>query len=129
MTNEPEWEKEFEKYWIYFCQYYPEKEKGLFGNIKSFIKEEKEKSYREGQRSLDAHILCRKEEIENIAKDKSELLSKIEEEVNDCFWECQMHGKAIFKLAVDCDDCREALVVNQILKDVKSILSKYKVNK
>ena len=36
--KENEWEKEFDKkFWIYFVQYYPEKENGLFGSIKSFI--------------------------------------------------------------------------------------------
>ena len=38
LQKESEWEKEFDKkFWIYFVQYYPEKENGLFGSIKSFI--------------------------------------------------------------------------------------------
>lgn len=94
MTNEPEWVERFDKRFGGLAKLGTHA-KGfdildgpmneVLKDVKSFIqdtiKEEKEKSFREGQLSDDAHILCRKHEIEDIEKAKSELLSKIEEEV------------------------------------------------
>jgi hypothetical protein len=37
MSSDEKALEEFDKFWIYFVQYYPEKEKGLFGSIKQFI--------------------------------------------------------------------------------------------
>lgn len=130
MTNEPEWVERLEKKIEenYFVT--PSSHLNVDG-LKLFIKEEKEKSYQDGRREgrsdpelFDEQYLT--VTVPLIEKAKSELLSKIEEEVDDCFWECPMHGKAMFKSAVDCADCKESLEVNVILKDVKSILSKYK---
>ena len=111
MTNEPEWVERLEKKIEenYFVT--PSSHLNVDG-LKLFIKEEKEKSYQDGRREgrsdpelFDEQYLTVTEKKKK--KAKSELLSKIEEEV---------------------DEIKTQIFVAETLKDVKSILSKYKRN-
>lgn len=126
MTNEPEWVERFDKRFGGLAKLGTHA-KGfdildgpmneVLKDVKSFIQdtinEEKEKSFREGQLSDDAHILCRKHEIEDIEKAKAELLSKIEEEVGATFCKSPLMKRK--------DKDGDAFYL-----DVINILSKYK---
>jgi hypothetical protein len=110
MTNEPEWENKFDEEFGKFF------EQGVSGgfylvstmigvqDLKTFIKEEKEKSYRDGYKK---GAISSDDVAFHIEREKSELLSKIEEEVEGIKPEW-------------APICRDAL------DEVTKILSKYK---
>lgn len=133
MTNEPEWEKEFgEKLQHYLCHLeqfdimnqYPtdtqqyrdalqrdrENLKDEYQSLKAFIKEEKEKSYRDGYKK---GAISSDDVAFHIEREKSELLSKIEEEVQE-------------RRGV-CKSMAEQTAQDGFALEVLAILSKYKV--
>ncbi len=125
MTNEPEWVERLEKKIEenYFVT--PSSHLNVDG-LKLFIKEEKEKSYQDGRREgrsdpelFDEQYLT--VTVPLIEKAKSELLSKIEEEVDEI--ETQIF---VAETEGDVVPVMETSGYKKALKDVKSILSKYK---
>jgi hypothetical protein len=60
MSSDEKALEEFDKFWIYFVQYYPEKEKGLFGSIKQFILKTRQEAREEERQLLDTHTVKKK---------------------------------------------------------------------
>lgn len=116
MTNEPEWENKFDEEFGKFF------EQGVSGgfylvstmigvqDLKTFIKEEKEKSYRDGYKK---GAISSDDVAFHIEREKSELLSKIEEEVQE-------------RRGV-CKSMAEQTAQDGFALEVLAILSKYKV--